>query len=82
LACGIGRRTPLPNMQTFAPSCSVTNVNSSIASSGVYTGITAAGVSLSPRSLKYSWVTMLKPRITARRVASSAMRGMPSPAVG
>src|SRR6202008_1482209 len=34
LACGIGRRTALPNMQTFAPSCLVTNVNSSIASSG------------------------------------------------
>src|SRR5881397_406198 len=77
----MGRRTPLPNMQTFAPSCLVTNVSSSIASSGVCTGITAAGVSLSRRSLKYSWVTTLKPRITARLVASSAMRGMPSPAV-
>src|SRR5882724_3084133 len=42
----MGRRTPLPNMQTLAPSCLVTNVNSSIASSGVCTGITAAGVSL------------------------------------
>jgi hypothetical protein len=69
-------------MQTFEPSCLVTNSSSSIASSGVCTGITATGVSLSPRSLKYSWVTTLKPRITARRVASSAMRGILSPAVG
>ena len=60
----------------------LTNVNSSIASSGVCTGITAAGVSLSPRSLKYSWVTTLKPRITARRVASSAIRGMPKQQIG
>src|SRR5581483_11314165 len=76
LAWGIGRRTPLPNMHTLLPSCLVTNSSSSIASSGVCTGITAAGVRRSSSPLKESAVTTLKPRMTARRVAASAMRGM------
>ena len=53
-----------------------------MASSGVNIGITAAGVSRSLSLAKYSAVTILKPRTTARRVSSSAMRGMLRPAVG
>ena len=77
-----GRWIELPNMPAFEPSCFQQNSSSAIASSGVCIGITATGVSRSESFAKYSAVTMLKPRITARRVSSSAMRGMLRPAVG
>ena len=66
----------LPNMGDLgAELLDGRNSSSSIASSGVNIGITAAGVSRSLSLPKYSWVTRLKPRQTARRVASSGMRG-------
>ena len=76
------RRAASPNIATLAPSCLTQNSSSSIASSGVNIGITAAGVRRSPSLPKYSAVTRLKPRQTARRVSSSGMRGTLNPAVG
>ena len=73
---------PLPNIPTFAPSSRVTYSSSAMASSGVCIGMIAAGVIRSPRLWKASAVTMLCARITARRVASSWIRGRRSPAVG
>ena len=73
---------PLPNMPTFAPSSRVTYSSSAMASSGVCIGMIAAGVMRSLNLPKASAVTTLWARITARRVASSLMRGMRSPAVG
>ena len=49
---GTGRGRLLPNIPTFEPSCLVTNSSSSIASSGVCIGMTAAGVMRSLKSRK------------------------------
>ena len=76
------RDMPLPNMQALAPSSRVTYSSSAMASSGVCMGMIAAGVIRSPRLRKASAVTTLCARITARRVASSPIRGRRRPAVG
>ena len=79
---GTGRGITLPNIATLKPSWRVLCSSSAIASSGVCIGMIAAGVIRSPRFWKASAVTMLCARTTARRVASSLMRGTRNPAVG
>ena len=68
---GTGRRTWLAIMMTLSPSSRTAYVASSIASAGVCTGTTAAGVMRSLNGANISAFMRFTARATARRSSSS-----------
>ena len=69
-----GRRISPPTMMTLRPSCLDANSSSSIASSGVYIGMMAAGMMRSAYGLNCSAVNTLYARQIARRIFVSTRR--------
>src|SRR5579872_4762714 len=73
LASVTGRGTIERSDATFNPSSLTAYSSASIASSGVWVGMTAAGVKRSENSAKYSAQKVLKARHVARRVSASGI---------
>ena len=79
MKAGTGRRTWFAIIRTLSPSSRTAYVASSIASSGVCMGTTAAGVIRCAYGLNISAFIRLTARDTARRISSSGLLTQKSP---